>query len=183
MAIKPCTLTAKTRAIPSSHRDSNVAKEIRREPVLSSGNTTSPYCRAVSNHNLCHNRNSNPHSMKISERSLCLLIVLVITIGCQKKETQIKQISISVNNNTEDYSSLIKSYEVIPLDNNPEAYFRFSQDVLLSENIWLFCNPNDAKIVVLDNKGKFLNTIGKRDVDPGKSTMSMISTMIQRIIP
>ena len=136
--------------------------------MLSSGNTTSPYCRAVSNHNLCHNRNSNPHSMKISERSPCLLIVLVITIGCQKKETQIKQISISVNNNTEDYSSLIKSYEVIPLDNNPEAYFRFSQDVLLSENIWLFCNPNDAKIVVLDNKGKFLDTIGKKGRGPGE---------------
>jgi hypothetical protein len=46
-------MTAKTRAIPSLHRDSLLAKvpgpdSYRDCPVLSSGNTTSPYCRAVS---------------------------------------------------------------------------------------------------------------------------------------
>jgi hypothetical protein len=43
-----CTMTAKTRAIPSLHRDNFPAKEPGRCPVLSSGNTTSLYCRAVS---------------------------------------------------------------------------------------------------------------------------------------
>ena len=43
-------LTAKTRAIPSLHRDNFPAKEPRLCPVLASGNTTSLYCRAVSKH-------------------------------------------------------------------------------------------------------------------------------------
>ena len=41
-------MTAKTRAIPSLHRDSFLAKVPGLGPVLASGNTTSPYCRAVS---------------------------------------------------------------------------------------------------------------------------------------
>ena len=42
------TRTAKTRAIPSLHRDRFAAKVPGLCSVLSSGNTTSPYCRAVS---------------------------------------------------------------------------------------------------------------------------------------
>ena len=41
------TMTAKTRTIPSLHRDSFAAKVPGPYPVLASGNTTSPYCRAV----------------------------------------------------------------------------------------------------------------------------------------
>jgi hypothetical protein len=48
MLNKICTRTAKTRAIPSLHRDSFLAKVPGPCPVLASGNTTSPYCRAVS---------------------------------------------------------------------------------------------------------------------------------------
>jgi hypothetical protein len=60
-----CTMTAKTRAIPSLpagrqglHRDIPIAigilaKENRTWPDASSGNTTSPYCRAVSGNAQC----------------------------------------------------------------------------------------------------------------------------------
>jgi len=41
-------MTAKTRAIPSLHRDSKLAKVYGHCPDAASGNTTSPYCRAVS---------------------------------------------------------------------------------------------------------------------------------------
>jgi hypothetical protein len=44
---KICTRTAKTRAIPSLHRDNFLAKVPGPCPVLASGNTTSLYCRAV----------------------------------------------------------------------------------------------------------------------------------------
>ena len=47
MLNKICIMTAKTRAIPSLHRDNFPAKGPRRWPVLASGNATSPYCRAV----------------------------------------------------------------------------------------------------------------------------------------
>jgi hypothetical protein len=47
MLNKNCTRTAKTRAIPSLHRDSFAAKVPGPCPVLASGNTTSFYCRAV----------------------------------------------------------------------------------------------------------------------------------------
>jgi len=47
MLNKFCTWMAKTRTIPSLHRDSFLAKVPGPYPVLSSGNTTSPYCRAV----------------------------------------------------------------------------------------------------------------------------------------
>ena len=42
-----CTQTAKTRAIPSLHRDNFLAKVPGPCPVLASGNATSLYCRAV----------------------------------------------------------------------------------------------------------------------------------------
>jgi hypothetical protein len=44
---KICTMTAKTRAIPSLHRDYFSTKAPGRWSVLASGNATSPYCRAV----------------------------------------------------------------------------------------------------------------------------------------
>jgi hypothetical protein len=47
MLNKICTMTAKTRAIPSLHRDNFSAKVPGLCPVLASGNTTSLYCRAV----------------------------------------------------------------------------------------------------------------------------------------
>ena len=50
MLNKTCTRTAKTRAIPSLHRDSFLAKVPGHNPDAASGNTTSPYCRAV----MCH---------------------------------------------------------------------------------------------------------------------------------
>jgi hypothetical protein len=50
MLNKICTITAKTRAIPSLHRDSFLAKVQGPCPVLASGNTTSLYCRAVRFH-------------------------------------------------------------------------------------------------------------------------------------
>jgi hypothetical protein len=43
-----CTMTAKTRAIPSLHRDRFVTKVPGPCPVLSSGNAYLLYCRAVS---------------------------------------------------------------------------------------------------------------------------------------
>jgi hypothetical protein len=47
---KICTMTAKTRAIPYLHRDSFLTKVPGPFPVLASGNTTSPSCRAERQH-------------------------------------------------------------------------------------------------------------------------------------
>ena len=58
---KLCTMTAKTRAIPSLHRDYFLAKEHRTWPALASGNTTSPYCRAVISHSYRINNQLNRH--------------------------------------------------------------------------------------------------------------------------
>jgi hypothetical protein len=52
---KLCTMTAKTRAIPSLHRDSFLAKVPGPCPVFASGNTTSLYCRAVGCNNILIN--------------------------------------------------------------------------------------------------------------------------------
>jgi hypothetical protein len=52
MLNKICAMTAKTRAIPSLHRDNFSAKVPGHCPVLSSGNTTSLYCRAVRWHSI-----------------------------------------------------------------------------------------------------------------------------------
>jgi hypothetical protein len=54
-------MTAKTRAIPSFHRDSFAAKEpgpdsYRDCPVLAPGNTTSLYCRTAMRH-VAHDSN------------------------------------------------------------------------------------------------------------------------------
>jgi hypothetical protein len=62
MLIKVCTMTCKKCAIPSLHRDSFVAKVPGPCPDAASGNTTSPYCRAVSKHSAAaqHIRHSRP---------------------------------------------------------------------------------------------------------------------------
>ena len=52
-------MTAKTRAIPSLHRDSFLSKENRTWPVPASGNTTSPYCRAVIGNAPCNSNDNN----------------------------------------------------------------------------------------------------------------------------
>jgi hypothetical protein len=59
MLNKIFTWTAKTRAIPSLHRDYFLAKVSGPCPVLSSDNTTSLYCRAVSSNNLDINAMKN----------------------------------------------------------------------------------------------------------------------------
>jgi hypothetical protein len=66
MLNKICTLTAKTRAIPSLHRDNFLAKVPGPCPVLSSGNTTSLYCRAVR----WHSRLSPQKTMCPKENSI-----------------------------------------------------------------------------------------------------------------
>lgn len=106
--------------------------------------------------------------MKISEKFLFFSVMILIFVGCRKNNILIKQINVSVNGIKENYSTLINSYEVIPIDNNPDAYFRFSHKAIFDENIWLFCNPNDAKVIAFDSKGKFLNTIGKKGRGPGE---------------
>jgi hypothetical protein len=59
MLNKICAMTAKTRAIPSLHRDNFSTKVPGPCPVLASGNTTSLYCRAVRFHSF------QPHRIPI----------------------------------------------------------------------------------------------------------------------
>jgi hypothetical protein len=50
---RPYAMTAKTRAIPALHREKDLAKVPGQVNGASLGNTTSPYCRAVSIHASC----------------------------------------------------------------------------------------------------------------------------------
>ena len=60
-----CAWTAKTRAIPSLHRDRFPAKHDHDLPGALSGNATSLYCRAVMRNNML----------------ICLLISIVFTLN------------------------------------------------------------------------------------------------------
>jgi hypothetical protein len=67
-------MTAKTRAIPSWHRDSFPAKELGRWSVLASGNTTSLYCRAVSSNNLGFSVIESLNKLEpLTQESTCLV--------------------------------------------------------------------------------------------------------------
>ena len=72
-------MTAKTRAIPSLHRDSFAAKVPGLCPVLASGNTTSPYYRAVSNYFMTTLTES------IQMTRLFPIIILTILSSCNSR--------------------------------------------------------------------------------------------------
>jgi hypothetical protein len=59
-------MTAKTRAIPSLHREKFLAKEPGQVIGAASGNTTSPYCRAVSAQMAPRHEKELPHAIKSS---------------------------------------------------------------------------------------------------------------------
>jgi hypothetical protein len=73
MLNKICTMTAKTRAIPSLHHDHFSAKAPGQWPVLTSGNATSPYCRAVRFHspyrsdNLLYSQDNDQINLAVSQ--------------------------------------------------------------------------------------------------------------------
>ena len=57
-------MTTKTRAIPSLHRDHFLSKEVGEWPVLTSGNTTALYCRAVRGNAFNYSMLCNQDSLK-----------------------------------------------------------------------------------------------------------------------
>jgi hypothetical protein len=74
-------MTAKTRAIPSLHRDRFLAKVNSTCSVASSGNTTSPYCRAVISHK----------TYQTMKNVIFLLIALIIS-SCASRQTSDKNL-------------------------------------------------------------------------------------------
>lgn len=105
----------------------------------------------------------------IKANRIVLLVVAFAAIACnQSKTDSILKINVSDKNITGDFSTLVESYEVIDLDNQPEAYFRFTSKIIIADSVWLFCNPNDSKVLAFSSKGKFLNSIGRKGRGPGE---------------
>lgn len=103
------------------------------------------------------------------KKSLCLILSAVILFSCgDNKTTPLRVVEISDKNAAGNFSSLIESYEVMPFDNRPEAYFRYATKITTTGSLWLFSQPNEGKIVAFDYKGNYLNTIGRKGRGPGE---------------
>jgi hypothetical protein len=86
---KTCTWTAKTRAIPSLHRDNFSAKEPGLCPVLASGNTTSLYRRAVRRHSTLKYKQLPLNKMKSLNQvylTICISILIFLSACIRNKE-------------------------------------------------------------------------------------------------
>jgi hypothetical protein len=77
----------------------------------------------------------------------------------------VKNIHVTSSPVAGELSSLIESYEVIPLDNNPSAYIRNPAREIFTDSLILILD-GDKKIVVFDRYGKYLNSISKQGRGP-----------------
>jgi len=80
----------------------------------------------------------------------------------------VKNINVKYTPGAGDISSLIKAYEVLPLDANPEANVKNPCRVIFTDSLILIMDGTQNKIMILNRKGKFINAIAKKGRGPGE---------------
>lgn len=110
--------------------------------------------------------------MKTILRPLAITITLSAILFCfsctEISKSRIQEYKININDIKDSLQSSIKSYSVLRLDNNPDAYFPFATKFILSESYLIFRNESKQSIIIFDNSGKHINTIAKRGRGPGE---------------
>lgn len=102
-------------------------------------------------------------------KTTVILLTILINYSCKENsKTYLKQYSININNVADSLQSVVKSYTVLRLDNQPEAYFGFVTKFILTDQYLLFKNESKQSIIIYDKSGKYINSISKKGRGPGE---------------
>ena len=110
--------------------------------------------------------------MKTILRQLTKTIILSIflfSFSCKEKtKSLINEYNINTGNIADSLQSAIKSYTILRLDNQPDAYFPFVTKFIITDSYLLFRNESKQSIIIYDKSGKYINSIAKRGRGPGE---------------
>lgn len=101
---------------------------------------------------------------------LFAIIHILIFFGCVNESKEgIKELLISDNVIEDAFSSIISTYEVIGLDDQVDAYFDSPLRMILTDSLMIFAVPRPTpRILLFDNEGKYIRSIGKKGRGPGE---------------
>ena len=98
-----------------------------------------------------------------------LLVILFFGYSCKdNSKTLLKEYNINISNVSDSLQSVIKSYTILRLDNQPDAYVPFISKYILTDQYLIFKNESKQSIIIYDKSGKYINSISKKGRGPGE---------------
>lgn len=97
------------------------------------------------------------------------LMILFLGYSCKdNSQTLLKEYNINISHVSDSLQSAIKSYTILRLDNQPDAYIPFFSKFILTDQYLLFKNESKQSIIIYDKTGKYINSISKKGRGPGE---------------
>ena len=101
--------------------------------------------------------------------TVTILLVFLSGLSCKEHSNAlIQEYRITIDNVADSLQSVIKSYSILRLDNNTDAYFQSVSKFILTDNYMLFKNESRQTIIIFDKSGKYINSITKKGRGPGE---------------
>jgi hypothetical protein len=100
-----------------------------------------------------------------------LFMILFLGYSCKdKSKTLLKEFNIKISHVDDSLQSAIKSYTILRLDNQPDAYIQSTSKFIFTDKYMLFKNESKQSIIIYDKSGKYINSISKKGRGPGEYT-------------
>jgi hypothetical protein len=104
---------------------------------------------------------------------LCTTSIFFMTLflgySCKNNsQTLLREYNININQVSDSLQSAIKSYTILRLDNQPEAYIQSISKFIFTDQYLLFKNESKQSIIIFDRSGKYINSISKKGRGPGE---------------
>jgi hypothetical protein len=98
------------------------------------------------------------------------IALLNILTCCQPEKSSELVVDINIPDPpaSENLSSLIDSYEIISLDNNPDAYIENPSRTILCDSLFLIKNESNQSILIFNYLGRYIKSISKRGRGPNE---------------
>lgn len=94
---------------------------------------------------------------------LCLTFLSLVSFS--QDNWKVRRVDVKDAPVAGELSALIKSYEILPLDNNPVAYVSNPGSKIFTDSLILI-SDGGKRIIIFDNSGKYLNSISKQGRGP-----------------
>lgn len=102
----------------------------------------------------------------MTRSSIFIILLTLLSISCDHTKSElVKNVDVTNSPIEGELSSLIESYEIIPLENTPNAYMNNPGGETFTDSLIIFRN-GDKKIVIFNKSGKYLNSISKQGRGP-----------------
>jgi hypothetical protein len=96
-------------------------------------------------------------------------MILFLGYSCKdNSKTLLKEYNINISHIADSLQSAIKSYTILRLDNQPDAYIPFTSKFILTDQYLLFKNESNQSIIIYDKSGKYISSISKKGRGPGE---------------